>query len=651
MPVLLETLAPGLLVIGAAWAVLPWLRADDERARAAMLAVMAALMWRYLLWRWLVTVPPVGLTLNFGVGLIFVAVETLTIVGSTVSLVFLARRSDRTPDADRNAAWLEAQRPLPLVDVFICTYNEEEAILERTIIGALSMDYARYRVWVLDDGRRAWLEALCARLGSGYLTRPDNAHAKAGNINNGLRHVASLAEPPDFISILDADFVPMPQFLRRALSLFREDDVGIVQTPQHFINADPLQTNLSMARVWPDEQRYFFDVVMASKDAWGASFCCGTSSVIRFPVLQKLGGFPTDSVTEDYLVTLKMKAAGFRTIYLNERLSLGLAPEGLKEYVTQRSRWALGFAQICRGPLGPLRRNNGLALIDRISLIETFLYWSANYSFRLLGIIVPILYWLFNVHAVQADVAQTLAYYLPNFMAQIAVMGWMAQGRVMPVMSDVTQLLAASQIVRALAHGLIRPKGHKFRVTAKGGDRSKRLVQWPLLRVFLVYLALTVAGVVWAFVLEDGNKLRDSSALCLFWSWYNILVLTIACVVCVEQPRMRASERLPAGEAAIVHAGKNAVACRILDISLGGALLAGTAPGKPGTVVIVALGGLRLPGRIVRSADNEFAIHFDEVASGHADLIRLIYSGRYSTAVPRIEPARVAAAVLGRVMR
>ena len=128
-----------------------------------------------------------------------------------------------------------------------------------------------------------------------------------------------------------------------------------------------------------------------------------------------------------------------------------------------------------------------------------------------------------------------------------------------------------------------------------------------------VYLALTVAGVVWAFLLEDGNKLRDSSALCLFWSWYNILVLTIACVVCIEQPRMRASERLAAGEGAIVHAGKDAFACRILDISLGGARLAGTAPGKPGTIVTVALGSLRLPGKIVRSADDEFAIHFDEV--------------------------------------
>jgi cellulose synthase (UDP-forming) len=270
------------------------------------------------------------------------------LAGTTISLVFLARLSDRSPDADRNVAWLAELSPPPLVDVFICTYNEEAAILERTIVGALSMDYPNYRVWVLDDGRRPWLAELCRQLGSGYLTRPDNTHAKAGNINNGLCHVAGLPERPDFISILDADFVPTPTLLQRALTLFREHDVGIVQTPQHFINPDPLQANLSTATVWPDEQRYFFDVVMASKDAWGASFCCGTSSVIRFPALQQIGGFPTDSVTEDYLVTLKMKAAGFRTVYLNERLSLGLAPEGLKEYVTQRSRWALGFVHMQR---------------------------------------------------------------------------------------------------------------------------------------------------------------------------------------------------------------------------------------------------------------------------------------------------------------
>ena len=144
-----------------------------------------------------------------------------------------------------------------------------------------------------------------------------------------------------------------------------------------------------------------------------------------------------------------MKAAGLRTVYLNERLSLAWRPRGSRNTSRREAagRWALH--QICRGRLGPLRRNNGLTLLDRVSLIETFLYWSATYSFRLLGIIVPILYLLFNVHAVHADVTQTLAYYLPHFVAQIAIMGWMAQGRVMPIMSDVTQLLAATQIVKA----------------------------------------------------------------------------------------------------------------------------------------------------------------------------------------------------------
>ena len=89
-----------------------------------------------------------------------------------------------------------------------------------------------------------------------------------------------------------------------------------------------------------------------------------------------------------------------------------------------------------------------------------------------------------------------------------------------------------------------------------------------------LYLGLTIAGVVWAFLLEDGTKLRDSSALCLFWSWYNIVVLTIACMVCIEQPRYRAAERLATGDARHGARGRGAAAAhRILDISLGGARL------------------------------------------------------------------------------
>ena len=40
-------------------------------------------------------------------------------------------------------------------------------------------------------------------------------------------------------------------------------------------------------------------------------------------------------------------------------------------------------------------------------------------------------------------------------------------------------------------------------MTAKGGDRTKGFVQWRMLRIFLAYLALNVAGILWAFVLDD----------------------------------------------------------------------------------------------------------------------------------------------------
>lgn len=324
--------------------------------------------------------------------------EAASLVAVALSLLFLSRTRDRTATAKIDG---RATNPdAPLIDVFICTYNEERSILERTIIGATGMAYGHYRVWVLDDGRRPWLRRLSGELGCHYLTRPDNHHAKAGNINHALKHVGALPERPEFVAILDADFVPRPDFLARTVSLMDDVSVGVVQTPQHFINPDPIQTNLAATDVWPDEQRFFFDILLPAKDAWGVAFCCGTSSLIRYSGLVQIGGFPTDSVTEDYLVTLRLKEHGLNTIYLNERLTIGPAPEGLKEYITQRARWCLGLMQIVRGRSGPLSQDLKLSFIDRLSLVDAFMSWSAVYTSKVAGLVVPWLFLLFGVKAV-----------------------------------------------------------------------------------------------------------------------------------------------------------------------------------------------------------------------------------------------------------
>lgn len=640
----------GIAAGGIAIASLVWLDRNNALHRAIVCGIAILLMGRYMGWRLSSSLPEPGLSLDYFAGVTFASVESLSMLSTAMTLFFLTRIRNRTKDVEANMPWLRSQ-PAPLIDVLICTFNENRFILEQTIVGAMSMDYSNARVWICDDGRREWLRQLCEEHGCGYITRRDNDHAKAGNINNALVYLCDLGTPPEFISILDADFVPKPDFLTRCIALMRDPTVGIVQTPQHFVNPDPIQGNLALSGVWPDEQRYFFDVLMASKDAWGAAFCCGTSSVIRFIPLMQIGGFPTDSVTEDYLVTLRLREIGYQTIYLNEQLSLGLAPEGIKEYITQRSRWCLGFVQICRGRSGPLSRRNGLRFVDRVILVETFLYWSATYVFRLLALIVPILFLLFGIQTVHSSIEDLLSYFLPCFIVQMSVLGWMTQGRILPIMADVSQLIATHTVLKAVVAGVFNPVGQKFKVTAKGGNRDVLFVEWSLLRTLLVYLALTVVAVISAFGLNGGWSLQGSSSIALFWSWYNVLILTLTCFVCIEQPRKRKAERQQSGERVGICWNGKISWQPVLDISTSGLRIGGQPPIDGGKSVTIQMGKVTLQAVVVRTTQDDFAVRIDGTIEARRAMIRQVYGSRYNASIGAVRPDRLIKAVLVRAFR
>ena len=142
------------------------------------------------------------------------AIEILALFDAFLLYLTFLRTSDRRGEADGHEARLRTLSPneLPSVDVYIPTYNEPFDVLEKTITGALCLDYPNARLWVLDDGRRPWLKAFCESKGIGYLTRPDNAHAKAGNINHALTKTDG-----EFVAVFDADFVPQRNFLMRTM--------------------------------------------------------------------------------------------------------------------------------------------------------------------------------------------------------------------------------------------------------------------------------------------------------------------------------------------------------------------------------------------------------------------------------------------------
>lgn len=244
------------------------------------------------------------------------------------------------------STWCLVERKAPSehgfeADIFITTWNESVDILRYTLLAAKKVERARH-VWLLDDGNRAEMAALAKELDVKYLTRDDRSHAKAGNINNALKH-----SDAQFIALFDCDHAPSPEFLSNTLGYFLDPSVAFVQTPQDFYNVDSFQHRGSSAdqEVW-HEQTLFYRVIEAGKDYWNSTFFCGSCAVLRREALDDIGGIATGTITEDMHTSLMLHKRGWSAVYHVEALAFGLSPTDLEQYETQRLRWGRGAMQV-----------------------------------------------------------------------------------------------------------------------------------------------------------------------------------------------------------------------------------------------------------------------------------------------------------------
>lgn len=245
-----------------------------------MILLSSCVSLRYLYWRINNTLEFVTL-LDLAFGLVLFVSE---LYGVSILLLGYFQTADEL--RRRPLAIPEDPAKLPWVDIFIPTYNEDEAIVGRTVTGALLIDYPKKRVYVLDDGRRPHIEALARRLGCGYLTRSDNKHAKAGNINTALKRTHG-----ELVAIFDADHVPVRSFLQMTVGFFLQDpSLALVQTPHHFFNPDPFQRILLTEGRVPAEQELFYHVILPGDDFWNSTFFCGSCALLRRTALEEVGG-------------------------------------------------------------------------------------------------------------------------------------------------------------------------------------------------------------------------------------------------------------------------------------------------------------------------------------------------------------------------
>jgi cellulose synthase (UDP-forming) len=612
--------ATTLAVAGFFVAIVPLLPREQTWARSLVVAVALSVAARYLNWRFVETVLPADPTTGSGfwVWVVF-AVELVAIVNSGTTYLMLTRTSDHTPEADRleRRSRRSPAKILPHVDVFLCTYNEGLEVLEMPIIAAKNMDYPNFTVWVLDDGGRVWLRDFCTAQSVEYLTRPDNKHAKAGNINHALSKTNA-----ELFAVLDADFAPRENFLMRTVGFFEDPKVGIVQTPHHFINQDIYGMNLGLGDQAPNEQRLFFDVIQPGRDAWDCAFCCGSASVQRRCAVMDIGGIPTESVTEDILSTLILLRNGYVTRFLNEPLALGLSPESVAGMFVQRQRWCRGGLQLMflrDGVLGP-----GLTWTQRLFFFP--LDWLVQTPVRLFAVLVPIIFlWTGLAPMGDATLSDLISYQVPVLVALMAPMLWLSNGRYLPLLSTGFSLLLSFRQVPTIVSTLIKPFGAPFRVTPKGAGAGQGVDGFAR-GCSMLLLLLTMLGLLFNARPETRVIANpDHAAAATFFSAFNAAALVLAIFAGRDRGRRRTAERLRTTASVICKlADGTRVSASLYDVSVSGAAV--NWPGERAVPLSmkVDLGDDRvIRADVVRRVGNRLALRFDLAGSRERETVLL----------------------------
>ena len=612
-------LVPTVTLFLVAWMITKVSPRPQTWSRIIVIAILLGLLLRYLSWRILSTLN-LATPLSGTLSILLLVMELLGVTGSIIQLVLLLRVSDRRPQADQLQGEVIAGRYTPRVDVFIPTYDEPAFILRRTVIGCQAMDYPDTTVYLLDDTRRPAIQALAAELGCEYLTRPDNHHAKAGNLNHAIAQTAG-----ELIVSFDADFVPTRNFLWRTVGFFQDPQVALVQTPQSFYNPDPIARNLGLEGILTPDEEVFYRQIQPMRDGVGGVVCSGTSFVVRRAALEATGGFVTESLSEDYFTAVRLAAQGNQVIYLEEKISAGLAAETIAAHATQRIRWAQGTLQAFFIESNPLTIP-GLTPIQRLAHLEGLLHWFSSIP-RIVFLLMPLAYTFLQVIPIQASTAEVLYFFLPYYLVQLTVFSWLNHRARSALLSDVYTLVLVFPLAATVIQALLQPFSQGFHVTPKGISRQRFVfnwkLAWPLLIVFFLTAISLWRNLGWCLAMMGGSDYYPRGlAIGWMWSAYNLIMLAIALLILldvptpqndvwlalrrvvrlvVETPEATGQIRLTSWWGVTEHMAETGTVIALTQRGL-----PPLAPGEERSVtLVIAEAALSLPGKLIETSDQE----------------------------------------------
>jgi cellulose synthase/poly-beta-1,6-N-acetylglucosamine synthase-like glycosyltransferase len=227
----------------------------------------------------------------------------------------------------------------------LCPLYKEVEVVPQFVHAMQALEYPAQRLQVLfltEENDQATRDAIKAmQLPDNFailVVPPGKPQTKPRACNFGLMHATG-----DFIVIYDAEDIPEPRQLKKAVLTFAQSDqtVACVQAKLNFYNA---RQNL-LTRLFTIEYTMWFDMILPGMQRARMSLPLGgTSNHFRTPLLRKLGGWDPYNVTEDCDLGLRLAQEKLTTVVLDS-VTMEEGNSNLRNWIRQRSRWIKGYLQ------------------------------------------------------------------------------------------------------------------------------------------------------------------------------------------------------------------------------------------------------------------------------------------------------------------
>ena len=226
-------------------------------------------------------------------------------------------------------------RRYPSLTVLVPAYNEEKKI-SKCLESLLKLDYPNLKIIAINDGSSdRTLEVMKTYEKKGVKVINKKNSGKADSLNQALKYVDT-----ELFMCMDADSYPDTDSVKKMIGYMEDKNVGGV-TPA--LKIDEVKTFFQKIQ-WVE---YIFSIFL--RKLFSILQCQyvlpGPGSIYRTEVIKELGGFDTNSITEDMEIAFRLQSNKYNIENSIDAYVYTEAPQSFKELFKQRIRWYRGYLQ------------------------------------------------------------------------------------------------------------------------------------------------------------------------------------------------------------------------------------------------------------------------------------------------------------------